>query len=127
MDKIELPNQLAAVLADPLLQKLLVLRKDETTSRRVTHWIAAALADFLEGNSDTKSFVDIMDVLAEYVTRAKVCLARTSSVEPPLTAAGNTPYYPQLPRQAVCDVGRYRRPVLYPQHHVICDIDGLQR
>ncbi len=73
MDKIELPNQLAAVLADPLLQKLLVLRKDETTSRRVTRWIGAALADFLEGNSDTKSFVDMMDVLAEYVTRAKVC------------------------------------------------------
>ncbi|KAH6689011.1 Mis6 domain-containing protein [Plectosphaerella plurivora] len=71
IDKIELPSQLAAVLVDPLLQKLLVLRKDETTSRRVTRWIGAALADFLEGNSDTKSFVDMMDVLADFVTRTK--------------------------------------------------------
>lgn len=74
MDKIELPNQLAAVLADPLLQKLLALRKDETTSRRVTQWIGAALADFLEGNADNRTFVDMMDVLADYVARTKVGL-----------------------------------------------------
>lgn len=72
IEKIELPNQIAAVLADPLLQKFISLRKDPVTSRRVTHWIDALLEDVLSGNADSKTFVDATEVLEEYVSQIKV-------------------------------------------------------
>ncbi|WYZ38545.1 hypothetical protein EsH8_III_000459 [Colletotrichum jinshuiense] len=71
IEKIELPNQLAAVLADPLLQKFVALRKDDATSNRVTHWISAVLEDVLNGNADEKLFRETMEILEEYVARVK--------------------------------------------------------
>ncbi|KAL2760482.1 hypothetical protein ACRALDRAFT_2092897, partial [Sodiomyces alcalophilus JCM 7366] len=72
LEKIELPNQLAAVLADPLLQKLVLLRKDYLVTRRIVHWVEAALDDILTGTADTKTFVDTMEVLEDYVSRVKM-------------------------------------------------------
>lgn len=72
LEKIELPNQLAAVLADPLLQKLVLLRKDYLITRRIVHWVEAALDDVLTGTADTKTFVDTMEVLDDYVSSVKV-------------------------------------------------------
>ncbi|KDN65820.1 hypothetical protein CSUB01_05003 [Colletotrichum sublineola] len=72
IEKIELPNQLAAVLADPLLQKFIALKNDRAASKRVIHWIDAILEDVLNGNADEKLFRETMDVLAEYVSRVKV-------------------------------------------------------
>ncbi|KAG7057566.1 Mis6 domain-containing protein [Colletotrichum scovillei] len=71
VEKIELPNQLAAVLADPLLQKFVALKKDDTASKRVVHWINAVLEDVLNGNADDKSFAETMKMLEEYVARVK--------------------------------------------------------
>ncbi|KZL81610.1 mis6 domain-containing protein, partial [Colletotrichum incanum] len=71
IEKIELPNQLAAVLADPLLQKFIALKKDDTASKRVVHWIDAVLDDVLNGNADDKLFRETMEILAEYVSRVK--------------------------------------------------------
>ncbi|KAK1966624.1 Mis6-domain-containing protein [Colletotrichum sublineola] len=71
IEKIELPNQLAAVLADPLLQKFIALKNDRAASKRVIHWIDAILEDVLNGNADEKLFRETMDVLAEYVSRVK--------------------------------------------------------
>ncbi|KAK2019837.1 Mis6-domain-containing protein [Colletotrichum eremochloae] len=71
IEKIELPNQLAAVLADPLLQKFIALKNDRAASKRVVHWIDAILEDVLNGNADEKLFRETMDVLAEYVSRVK--------------------------------------------------------
>lgn len=75
VEKIELPNQLAAVLADPLLQKFVALKKDDTASKRVVHWINAVLEDVLNGNADDKSFAETMKMLEEYVARVKVSVA----------------------------------------------------
>ncbi|KAJ0334363.1 hypothetical protein COL5a_000418 [Colletotrichum fioriniae] len=74
VEKIELPNQLAAVLADPLLQKFVALKKDDAASKRVVHWINAVLEDVLNGNADDKSFAETMEMLKEYVARVKVKL-----------------------------------------------------
>ncbi|EXF81045.1 hypothetical protein CFIO01_10529 [Colletotrichum fioriniae PJ7] len=74
VEKIELPNQLAAVLADPLLQKFVALKKDDAASKRVVHWINAVLEDVLNGNADVKSFAETMEMLKEYVARVKVKL-----------------------------------------------------
>ncbi|KAK1655196.1 Mis6-domain-containing protein [Colletotrichum phormii] len=71
VEKIELPNQLAAVLADPLLQKFVALKKDDAASKRVVHWIDAVLEDVLNGNVDDKSFAETMELLEEYVARVK--------------------------------------------------------
>ncbi|OHF02767.1 hypothetical protein CORC01_01868 [Colletotrichum orchidophilum] len=71
VEKIELPNQLAAVLADPLLQKFVSLKKDDAASKRVVHWIDAVLEDVLNGNADYKSFMETMEMLEEYVARVK--------------------------------------------------------
>lgn len=75
VEKIELPNQLAAVLADPLLQKFVALKKDDAASKRVVHWINAVLEDVLSGNADDKSFAGTMEMLEEYVARVKVSVA----------------------------------------------------
>lgn len=72
LEKIEVPNQLAAVLADPLLQKLVALRKDDVMSRRIVHWLDALLDDVGSGNADAKTFEDTMEVLQDYVSRVKV-------------------------------------------------------
>ncbi|KAK2777730.1 mis6 domain-containing protein [Colletotrichum kahawae] len=71
IEKIELPNQLAAVLADPLLQKFIALKKDDAASRRVIHWVDAILEDVLNGNADDKLFNETMEILEDYVTRVK--------------------------------------------------------
>lgn len=72
IEKIELPNQLAAVLADPLLQKFVALKKDDAASKRVVHWIEAVLEDVLNGNADDQLFRDTMEILEDYVARVKV-------------------------------------------------------
>ncbi|KAK1995855.1 Mis6-domain-containing protein [Colletotrichum falcatum] len=71
IEKVELPNQLAAVLVDPLLQKFIALKNDHVASKRVVHWIDAALEDVLNGNADEKLFKETMEVLADYVSRVK--------------------------------------------------------
>ncbi|KAA8895854.1 Mis6-domain-containing protein [Sphaerosporella brunnea] len=47
LDKLELPNQLVAVLEDPLLQKYLALRPSATSNERINNWLAACLEDEL--------------------------------------------------------------------------------
>ncbi|TDZ68351.1 Centromere protein I [Colletotrichum trifolii] len=71
VEKIELPNQLAAVLADPLLQKFVALKKDNDAAHRVVHWINAVLEDVLNGNADEKLFRETMEILEDYVARVK--------------------------------------------------------
>ncbi|OLN86874.1 Inner centromere protein mis6 [Colletotrichum chlorophyti] len=71
IEKIELPSQLAAVLADPLLQKFVALKKDDAASKRVVHWIDAALADVLNGDADDRLFTETMEILEDYVARVK--------------------------------------------------------
>ncbi|KAF6845056.1 hypothetical protein CMUS01_00445 [Colletotrichum musicola] len=71
IEKIELPNQLAAVLADPLLQKFVALKKDDAASKRVVYWIEAVLEDVLNGNADDQLFRDTMEILEDYVARVK--------------------------------------------------------
>ncbi|TVY17018.1 Inner kinetochore subunit mis6 [Lachnellula arida] len=56
LEKIEPPNQLVAVIQDPLLQKFLQLRSSEVYGRRVDSWLMAFFEDQLEAadTSETK-------------------------------------------------------------------------
>lgn len=72
LEKLELPNQLAAVLADPLLQKLLFLRPAGESDERVNNWVYAAAQDVVNGDAGDFSLADLLRVLHEYVTKTKV-------------------------------------------------------
>lgn len=72
IDKLELPNQLVAVLADPLLQKLLLLRPSEEAYQRVANWLNFVLQDVIDGNADEATLWDLLDVVRDFVTQTQV-------------------------------------------------------
>ena len=67
-----LPSQLVAVIADPLLQKLLLLRPDEEAHVRVSNWMTAVLQDIRSGEADAHTTSDVLGLLHEYVVVSKV-------------------------------------------------------
>jgi len=82
LEKIELPNQLVAVLADPLLQKLMVLRPNDEASSRVNNWTASCVLDVHNGDAGAESLLDMIQVLQDYVSNTQVVsLTQISSPE----------------------------------------------
>ncbi|KAB5563217.1 Mis6-domain-containing protein [Coniochaeta sp. 2T2.1] len=71
LEKIELPSQLVAVLADPLLQKLMLLRPNNEATLRVKNWIEACLRDVKTGDAGADVLLDVIDVLQDYVSVTK--------------------------------------------------------
>ncbi|OTA02663.1 hypothetical protein A9Z42_0030570 [Trichoderma parareesei] len=83
MDRIELPNQLVAVLADPLLQKLLLLRPSAGAYQRIANWLSSVLQNVLEGDADEATLWEVLDVVREFVVQSKLSLTllQTSPTE----------------------------------------------
>jgi centromere protein I len=73
LEKIELPTQLVAVMADPLLQKFLLLRPDAEGSSRISNWLMACLGDVASGDADSDIFLDMIEVIHDYAAATKVC------------------------------------------------------
>jgi centromere protein I len=73
LDKLELPNQLIAVLADPLLQKLMLLKPGHESEQRIANWLNAVLQDVHDGDADEATFFDMLDILRDYVVSVKAC------------------------------------------------------
>ncbi|GAB1315001.1 Mis6-domain-containing protein [Madurella fahalii] len=71
LEKIELPTQLVAVLADPLLQKFLLLRPDAEASSRITNWLMACLGDVASGDADSGLLLDMLEVAHDYAMSTK--------------------------------------------------------
>ncbi|KAM5342585.1 hypothetical protein ACJ41O_013551 [Fusarium nematophilum] len=71
LDKLELPNQLVAVLADPLLEKLMVLRPSEESDQRIANWLNSILQDVIDGDADETTLFDTLDLLRDYVASTK--------------------------------------------------------
>ncbi|KAL2676808.1 hypothetical protein Neosp_010574 [[Neocosmospora] mangrovei] len=71
IDKLELPNQMVAVLVDPLLQKLMLLRPSEESDQRIANWLNSILQDVTEGFENEETLFDMMDILRDYVVSAK--------------------------------------------------------
>lgn len=72
MENIMLPSQLVAVIADPLLQKLLLQRPDEEAHVRVSNWMTAVLQDIRSGEVDAHTTSDVLGLLHEYVVVSNV-------------------------------------------------------
>ncbi|GAW12582.1 hypothetical protein ANO14919_019520 [Xylariales sp. No.14919] len=70
LEKIELPNQLIAILSDPLLQKLLLLRPQAQAHLRACNWLNSYTQDLVAGHSDIR-LVDILNTLKNYVVATK--------------------------------------------------------
>lgn len=76
MDKLELPNQLVAVLADPLLQKLLLLRPSTESYQRVANWLNSVLQDVIDGDADEATLWEVLEVVRDFVVQTKVNITR---------------------------------------------------
>jgi centromere protein I len=66
-----------AVLADPLLQKLMLLRPSSEAEQRVANWLNGVLQDVRDGDADETTFFDMLDILRDYVVSIKVCFLLT--------------------------------------------------
>ena len=73
LENIQLPNQLVAVLADPLLQKLLLLMPEEDAFRRIQNWVLNILQDIKSGEADASTISEVLGLLYEYVVVVQVC------------------------------------------------------
>ncbi|CEJ81095.1 hypothetical protein VHEMI01241 [[Torrubiella] hemipterigena] len=71
MDKLEMPNQLVAVLADPLLQKLLILRPSAEANQRIANWLNAVMQDIIEGEADYATLWEVLSVVRDFVVQTK--------------------------------------------------------
>lgn len=72
LEKIELPSQLVAVLADPLLQKLMVLRPNKEADARVSSWASSCISDVINGDAGPELLLDMVQFYQDYVSVAKV-------------------------------------------------------
>lgn len=73
LEKIELPNQLVAVMGDPLLQKLLQLKSTDETRQRVDNWLLAFFEDQMQSEDNSeRALLDMLASILEYVRFTKV-------------------------------------------------------
>ncbi|KFY00890.1 hypothetical protein O988_03035 [Pseudogymnoascus sp. VKM F-3808] len=72
LEKIELPNQLVAVMGDPLLQKLLQLKSTDAVRQRVDNWLMAFFEDQLEGDGSSEgALLDMLAAILDYTRFTK--------------------------------------------------------
>jgi centromere protein I len=78
LEKIELPNQLVAVIGDPLLQHLLQLKSNEVMLLRIDNWLTAFFEDQLEDGAHTGStqLLDMLASIRDYTRFTKVGVLR---------------------------------------------------
>lgn len=62
------------MLADPLLQKFLLLRPNAEASTRISNWLIACLGDVASGDADPELLLDMVDMIHDYAVATKVCL-----------------------------------------------------
>ncbi|KAK8110366.1 uncharacterized protein PG998_006823 [Apiospora kogelbergensis] len=65
LETIEMPNQLISVLADPLLQKLLLLRPDANSLQRASNWIVSCAQDLVSGDGDSE-LEGVLEIMRDY-------------------------------------------------------------
>jgi centromere protein I len=72
LEKIELPNQLISILADPLLQKLMLLRPDANAEERIANWLNSYTEDLVRGETTTLAeLTNFLEVIREYASSAR--------------------------------------------------------
>ena len=73
LEKIELPNQLVAVIGDPLLQKFLQLKSSELTFSRIDNWLLAFFEDQLQSLGPSETLIlPMLVAIRDYTHYIKV-------------------------------------------------------
>ncbi|EEP78679.1 predicted protein [Uncinocarpus reesii 1704] len=77
LDKVQLPNQIASALADPLVQKYLLLVENTQATQRMESWLASFFEDELDiissGDMDTSEHLEyVLYLLVGYARFTKV-------------------------------------------------------
>jgi centromere protein I len=74
LEKIEPPNQLVAVIGDPLLQRLLQLRSSDKYEKRINNWLHAFFEDQLHNPEPSEAkILEMLQAIYKYTqfTRAR--------------------------------------------------------
>ncbi|RDL35152.1 uncharacterized protein BP5553_07083 [Venustampulla echinocandica] len=72
-EKIEPPNQLAAVIGDPLLQKFLQLKSSQVYNQRVDSWLFAFFEDQLQNpESSEVRIIEMLEGVRSYAQYTKI-------------------------------------------------------
>jgi len=75
LEKIEPPNQLVAVIGDPLLQRFLQLRTFDGDAKRVNSWLIAFFEDQLQSPAKSETLIlQMLEEILSYTRYTKVCL-----------------------------------------------------
>ena len=77
LDKIELPNQIASALSEPLAQRYLLLADKEQASRRLESWLSSFFQDEMDnmtihGGGPSEYLGHVLEILAGFVRYTKV-------------------------------------------------------
>lgn len=72
LEKIEPPNQLVAVIDDPLLQKYLQLRSSNTDWKRIESWLLMFFEDQLGDSSGEGKIFEMLAAILRYTQYTKV-------------------------------------------------------
>ncbi|PSR80116.1 Mis6-domain-containing protein [Coniella lustricola] len=71
MERIEMPDHLVAVLVDPLLQKLMMVRPDKDW-HRAWAWMDMQISEILNGDAEEDALVNCLQVMGEYAQATKL-------------------------------------------------------
>lgn len=77
LEKIQPPNQLVAVIRDPLLQKFLQLRSSKESSQRIDEWLLAFFEEQLTSRQSSES--DILEMLRSILEYTRFTMVRPRS------------------------------------------------
>ncbi|TAQ85633.1 hypothetical protein B7494_g6042 [Chlorociboria aeruginascens] len=84
LEKIQLPNQLVAVIGDPLLQKFLQLKSSDVTLQRVDNWLLAFFEDQLQSTDSENKTMYMLQSIREYTHFTKelphACLSYLNAI-----------------------------------------------
>jgi centromere protein I len=72
LEKIELPNQMVAVIGDPLLQKFLQLKSSNNISERIDNWLLAFFEDQLQSPDSENAVLDMLERIRDFTRYTKV-------------------------------------------------------
>jgi hypothetical protein len=72
LERIELPSQLVAVLADPLLQKYLTLRSSEEANARISYWLQSFLQTKQQSAEENAHDTEFLEAVLGFLRNCKV-------------------------------------------------------
>jgi hypothetical protein len=111
-----LPNQLIAVIGDPLLQKYLQLKSSVITDMRLNHWLLDFFEEQLEDPDAAEAVIlQMLEAIRDYTRYAKVSLLSLSLMTFTDILPGTASRLPIIPQVYARFLEWSHRPRSYPR------------